>query len=699
MDAKEEDNESSFPLDLFDTNYYAERYADVRSSGIDPYTHFRKWGEKEGRTPSPAFELIARALVARSRISSTPFEDIVGLFPRERCASLAQPEIWLKLKDFIQPEFYCSQLEGDPLEGVDACFDHFLGGGAFDGLRVSLFFSSDWYREVAMRAGLDIGGADPFFHWLSLGRELELVPTPLFDAEHYLAAHPDLSKWRGWAFDHFITHGCYESARWPTSRLERPTSYGGHKRSDKVVLVSQVLSGLDEEGRPPQIAELKQCTQLEKKACDVECKTAFLREALARELVAKAAELEPLVMRPYGAQEIMVPPVKHPAKTMVDAAKAMRSALDATHYDTIVLAPHCRMAGSARVTGALTTALKILNPDKSVLVVTTDLADFERTDWFHPEVRVFDMSVHTLNLGPDHRIRLLLDLVRGLAPSNIINVNSRLAWDLFRSYGKQLSRLSRLSSYLFTWDLDRNGNKGGYPITYFQSCFGHLSRVVVDNSALRDELVARYSMSRKLRDRIVVAYTPVDVPKTDYSKVYETRRNNGRKLRAIWAGRFDRQKRFDLVVEIARRMPELEIWAWGKPVLGGLVVDFSSLPNNIKLLGVYRNFDDLPLEASDFFLYTSEWDGLPTVLLDAGARGMATIASAVGGVADLLTEETGYPVADALDPDAYVAAINRMSADPSEVRRRAAALRYRVTSMCGEYSYLRTIGSVIGEDN
>jgi glycosyltransferase involved in cell wall biosynthesis len=331
--------------------------------------------------------------------------------------------------------------------------------------------------------------------------------------------------------------------------------------------------------------------------------------------------------------------------------------------------------------------------------VTTELPTFERPDWFPEGTEVVDISSLAQRLIAPDQVRLLLDVVRGLAPARVLNVNSRLGWDLYQDFGRQLSRITELDAYLFTWDLDARENKGGYPITYFQACLAHLGTVFLDSTALHDELVWRYVMPPEVRRRLVVVYTPTDAPEDiDHTDVLARRRAADQPLRAFWSGRFDRQKRFDVVVGIARRMPELEIWVWGKAVLGGSNVDFDDLPPNVVLHGTYQQFEDLPVDDCDFFLYTSQWDGVPTILIDVGARGVATVASAVGGVPELVNDDTGYPVANALDPDAYVAAIRAMVADPEEATRRTKALRAHVRELCSEDAYAAAVADAFGVD-
>ena len=166
----------------------------------------------------------------------------------------------------------------------------------------------------------------------------------------------------------------------------------------------------------------------------------------------------------------------------------------------------------------------------------------------------------------------------------------------------------------------------------------------------------------------------------------------------LWAGRFDLQKRFDLVVEIARLRPDLEICAWGKPVLHDIDLDLDDLPPNIRLMGVYDGFDQLPLDDVDFLLYTSGWDGIPNVVLEGAQSGIPIVASAVGGVPEVVTPETGYPVVDTDDPAAYVAAIEQLLSEPAAATRRSALLREQVHELFDADNYRATIARLLDSE-
>lgn len=686
--------DEQFHKAFFDENFYLATYADVADSPLSPFDHFLRQGRALGRVPSEGWTQVAHAVEMRSAVSDTPMTDIVSKFPPARRKVLKNAAPWERVRQMVHPALYAAQQPEAEGMSTDDVFDHYLAHGLHAGLRPSGLFHPGWYaRQLEIRNHRPVRkGTDPFLHWITVGYHRRIIPTPLFDEDYYLARHPDLVHWKHWLFTHYVTRGAFEPNRQPSAVVPNLKRGAANAPGDAPPLVEQMIRRAP--STPP--SDLSQSSNLEDTAIQLREKLDRLAAPPMRELVEKAAEIEPLILRPYGPRAVNAPPFSHGYLHLRDQAEELRRALKKPHYDTVVLTPHCRMAGSARVAGALTGALVELDRSSDVLVLTTDLSDFERPEWFPDEADVLDLSGYAATLTPDERLRLLLDVVRGLTPARVINVNSRLGWDLFADYGKQLATWTELGAYLFTWDLDDKGNKGGYPIAYFQGCFPSLSWVLTDSAALRNELVERYSMSTALQNKIKVAYTPVPVEQIDHSTVMRQRRTEGRLLRAFWAGRFDRQKRFDVVVEIARRMPELEVWAWGKPVLGGLDLDFEALPGNVRLQGEYQHFDDLPVESCDFFLYTSEWDGLPTILLDAAARAIPVVASRVGGVADIVTEDTAFPVDEALDPDAYVAAIRRMCEWPAETTRRARNLKKAVQELCSVDAYLDVLGSLTG---
>lgn len=616
------------------------------------------------------------------------------------------PEVRERLRWCAHPRFYLAQLDGKSRDalggepGVDAVVQHFLDRGADDGLRIGAFFNPRWYDARLAERGLAVpDGEVPLLHWLTTGWDLRVVPTPLFDPDWYLAHHPGLASHPRWLFHHYLTRGCYQP-QWQPSPAGR--HHGGQPDEDAIVrqdplLLPELLHRADQH-------DLCRTSWLEEGVLAVLDKRRKLETGELAEQVAKAAELEPRLhaaLRPELPS--IAPPHAHPGTRIVQEVEAARLSLGlgggdpARTVDTVVLVPHCRMSGAARVAGLFTEAARAaLGGADGVAVIATDLPVFERPELFPADVRVLDLTRHTAGMAQPTRRDLLLEVLRSLRPRRVVLINSLLGWQLVAELGEQLAGWTDVGAYLFTWELDEHGHRYGYPIGPFQQSLEHLSWVLFDSERMRSELVDRYLMNEQAARRMIFLRNPVADWTVDVTGVFEKRRATDLPVRALWAGRFDLQKRFDLVVAVAELLPEIEICAWGKPVLRDIELDLDALPPNIRLMGVYDGFDQLPLDDVDFLLYTSGWDGIPNVVLEGAQSGLPIVASAVGGVPEVVTPETGYPVVESDDPAAYVAAIRRLLSDPAAATRRSARLRQEVYELFDADDYRRTVARLLG---
>ena len=142
-------------------------------------------------------------------------------------------------------------------------------------------------------------------------------------------------------------------------------------------------------------------------------------------------------------------------------------------------------------------------------------------------------------------------------------------------------------------------------------------------------------------------------------------------------------------------MPDLDIYVWGKQVLNDFDIDLTNLPSNIIMMGSYKSIDDIPLAGFDFLLYTAEWDGLPTVLIEVACRGIPVVASNVGGIGDLIDSTTGWPIDDFLNADEYVNAIESMY-QSGQMCERANKLRNRSIEVCKKEKFTQNIIESLG---
>jgi len=88
-------------------------------------------------------------------------------------------------------------------------------------------------------------------------------------------------------------------------------------------------------------------------------------------------------------------------------------------------------------------------------------------------------------------------------------------------------------------------------------------------------------------------------------------------------------------------------------------------------MGEYADFSEIPKNDKAVFLYTSEADGMPNVLLEAVGSGFPIIAPDVGGIRELITDNSGWLVRKFDDVEQYVTILKYVLAHPEEAKYRS----------------------------
>lgn len=138
----------------------------------------------------------------------------------------------------------------------------------------------------------------------------------------------------------------------------------------------------------------------------------------------------------------------------------------------------------------------------------------------------------------------------------------------------------------------------------------------------------------------------------------------------------------DAVAQLAPRLPNVRAMIVGEGDLRPALeqqIQSRGVAGIVRLLGYRRDVPDV-MAGFDAFCLPSLWEGLPYVVLEAQATGLATIVSDVNGSRDIVrADETGL-VTPPSDPAALARAIERLVVDRDLRARLAAAGRRRVTS-------------------
>ena len=97
-------------------------------------------------------------------------------------------------------------------------------------------------------------------------------------------------------------------------------------------------------------------------------------------------------------------------------------------------------------------------------------------------------------------------------------------------------------------------------------------------------------------------------------------------------------------------------------------IDDAGLGERVRLLG-FREDAAALLAASDVFLLTSRWEGLPYTVLEAMAAGLPVVAPAVGGMAEAVEDGVSGVLVPVADTAAFAEALGRLCGD-AKVRAR-----------------------------
>lgn len=330
-------------------------------------------------------------------------------------------------------------------------------------------------------------------------------------------------------------------------------------------------------------------------------------------------------------------------------------------YRHIILTPWLKSGGADLGVIYWAEALAACSPEKEVLVVATEVAESPWKTKLPPTADFLDFGSLTKDLSLHERATVLARLLVQHPPETLHIINSNVGWQAIELFGSAIRSKSRIYASVFCDDYSIDGVPRGYGRTALPAAWQHLSRAFSDNTAYPKRLQRSLGLPPSLFRTI---YFP--------AKQYEAAKLYAATNRVLWASRLDRQKRPDILYAIASAMPELEFHVYGEPLLDDGRKWQRKLKQlaNVRLFGGFDGFQSIPPAGYFAFLYTSAWDGLPLVLMQATAAGLPIVTAPVGGIGDLITVQSGFLVGDADDWTGYVEALRQLHGNPGEGQAR-----------------------------
>lgn len=200
--------------------------------------------------------------------------------------------------------------------------------------------------------------------------------------------------------------------------------------------------------------------------------------------------------------------------------------------------------------------------------------------------------------------------------------------------------------------------------------------IIVNSSQVQHYIEGEYGA---VPDRIAVVLNAIDLDR------FRPRRDRarGRAPTVVMIGRLVRQKNPLLFVAAAaalrRRQPRVRFVLVGDGPLRPAVeaaVAAAGLRDCCELAGERSDVEAL-LAAADLFWLTSDWEGLPNVVIEAMASGLPVVATDVGGTAELIRAGVEGYVVQPGDREMLVERSAEILADPDVQARMRQAARAR----------------------
>jgi glycosyltransferase involved in cell wall biosynthesis len=229
----------------------------------------------------------------------------------------------------------------------------------------------------------------------------------------------------------------------------------------------------------------------------------------------------------------------------------------------------------------------------------------------------------------------------------------------------------------FGLDIDHQSNMNyiGFPLWY-KEVYNNANTIIGDNQFW-------YNEYKKINNSNDFTYIKLFSPIIE-SKKYLPRTVRVLNNKILWASRICNQKLFDQLAGIIYKMSDKHFIIYGsepedhglKHVLRNLI----KLPN-VEFRGKYQNLDEIDLEEFDLYLYTSLFDGIPTILLDMINNYLPVICSNVGGISEVVGEDYSFLVNDVVNIEDYISKINQFYNNPVTCYNAISSIRSKMLEL------------------
>ena len=345
-------------------------------------------------------------------------------------------------------------------------------------------------------------------------------------------------------------------------------------------------------------------------------------------------------------------------------------AISGDHLDYLFLAPAMSgRGGTEKLIANYIKALQKLHPAWNIGILSTQPFNQTTIDYFKPlGVDMVDFGKLTMGVG-DYEKKIIWSRLLVHSKTKRLHIVNDAYWYHWIARHQDFIIKNRYSIYVSLFMREFVHEKGrilSFADPDLMYIWPAVTKVFTDNQHVITEALENNAFDT---EKLITHYQPQDAVKLTPPKTINSREP----IRILWASRISHQKRPDILKNIANKLGDnYTVDAYGiieKRQYKATYFDSSK----VRYKGSFRGISSIPTESYDIYLYTSQTDGIPNILMEVAAAGLPIVASNVGGVSEFIHHETTGLLVDLEDIDGYVAAIALLTDQPSMARKAALA--------------------------
>ena len=323
-----------------------------------------------------------------------------------------------------------------------------------------------------------------------------------------------------------------------------------------------------------------------------------------------------------------------------------------TKFTTVVLVPHIVLGGADKYTSDIIQMNQSLYPGETLVIATLPHATFDPTSQVGKEYLGFatakvvfwrDIAASAV----DNEV-MLARVINAISPQKLIIVNSDIALKMIKRYGLALA--NRMSIQVAFFNMDIKTFAGQFGIRYARAISKYVE-ILTDNPVAAKALNTLYLKDFDKKAHIVPSRIHIieeDAFNLKLRKRISELSHQGSRKRWLWISRLDRYKGTKLLGLIATMRPNDIFDVYG-PMGNESLSELGLDKENVNYLGVLPKIDATPTENYVGFLFTSDFEGMPIIVMEMTQHAIPIITTTVGSVDEDFADDEILKVNSQLD--------------------------------------------------